>query len=98
MVSLGMVNTRLKDYFDLWVLMKHVSFDPNILREAIAATFARRKTPMPQELPLGLSGAFTLDATKITQWKAFLSKNKLQAPPLDELVSELRPLLWGNNA
>ena len=98
MVSLGMVNTRLKDYFDLWVLMKHVSFDPNILREAIAATFARHKTPMPQELPLGLSGAFTLDATKITQWKAFLSKNKLQAPPLDELVSELRPLLWGNNA
>ena len=75
-----------------------VSLDPNILREAIAATFARRKTPMPQELPLGLSGAFTLDATKITQWKAFLSKNKLQAPPLDELVSELRPLLWGNNA
>lgn len=94
MVSLGMVNTRLKDYFDLWVLAKHVRFDPEILQKAIAATFARRGTPIPQELPLGLSDAFTQDSTKIQQWKAFLSKNKLQAPPLDELVSELRPLLW----
>lgn len=97
MVSLGMANTRLKDYFDLWVLAKHVPFDPNILQEAIAATFTRRGTPMPQELPLGLSGAFTQDGAKIQQWKAFLRKNKLQAPSLDELVSELRPLLWGKN-
>ena len=92
-----MVNTRLKDYFDLWVLAKHVPFNPNILQEAIAATFTRRGTPMPQELPLGLSDAFTQDGTKIQQWKAFLNKNKLQAPPLNELVSELRPLLWGKN-
>lgn len=97
LVSLGMVNTRLKDYFDLWVLAKHVPFDPTILRAAIAATFARRGTPMPQELPLGLSDAFTQDGTKIQQWQAFLSKNKLQAPPLAELVGELRPLLWGRN-
>lgn len=96
-VNLGMVNTRLKDYFDLWVLAKHVPFDPNILQEAISATFARRATPVPQELPLGLSDGFAQDKTKIQQWKAFLSKNKLQAPPLDELVSELRPMLRGNN-
>lgn len=98
MVSLGMVNTRLKDYFDLWVLAKHVPFDSSILQEAIAATFARRGTPIPQELPLGLSDAFTQDSAKIQQWKAFLGKNKLQAPPLDQLVGELRPLLWGKNA
>ncbi|MDO8299841.1 nucleotidyl transferase AbiEii/AbiGii toxin family protein [Lacisediminimonas sp.] len=98
MVSLGMINTRLKDYFDLWVLAKHVPFDPNILQEAITATFARRGTPMPHELPPGLSDAFTHDSAKIQQWKAFLGKNKLQAPQLDELVSELRPLLWGKNA
>ena len=97
MVSLGMVNTRLKDYFDLWVLAKHVPFDPNILQDAITATFTRRGTPLPQELPQGLSDAFTQDLTKMQQWKAFLSKNKLQAPPLDELVSALRPLLWGKN-
>lgn len=98
MVSLGMANTRLKDYFDLWILAKHVPFDSSILQDAIAATFARRGTPMPQEQPLGLSDAFTQDSAKIQQWKAFLGKNKLQAPPLDELVGELRPLLWGKNA
>lgn len=53
---------------------------------------------MPQALPLGLSDAFALDATKTAQWKAFLGKNKLQAPPLDELIGELRPLLWGKKA
>ena len=96
-VSLGMVNTRLKDYYDLWVLAKHVQFDPNILQEAVTATFSLRGTSMPQELPLGLSDAFAKDSTKIQQWKAFLNKNKLQAPPLDELVSALRPLLFGKN-
>lgn len=98
MVSLGMVNTRLKDYFDLWVLANHVSLNPNILAEAVAATFARRGTPMPKELPLGLSDAFARDQTKIQQWNAFLGKNKLKAPPLDVLVRELRPLLWNKRA
>lgn len=98
MVSLGMANTRLKDYFDLWLLAKHVPFDPDILQDAIATTFTRRGTPLPQELPLALSDAFALNSTKMAQWKAFLSKNKLQAPALDELVSELRQLLPGKRA
>jgi predicted nucleotidyltransferase component of viral defense system len=96
MVSLGIVNTRLKDYFDLWFLARHFSFDPALLQDAIAATFARRSTPLPQHLPLGLSDAFAQDATKVQQWKAFLRKNKLQAPALDAVMDELRPLLWGN--
>ena len=94
LVSLGMANTRLKDYFDLWVLAKNISLDPAILQTAIAATFARRGTPIPKVLPSGLSDTFTQDAAKIQQWKAFLGKNKLLAPSLDEVVGELRPLLW----
>jgi len=74
-----------------------LSFDANTLQEAICATFTRRGTPIPQELPPGLSAAFALDDAKMAQWKAFLSKNKLQAPPLDELVNALRPLLMGKN-
>jgi predicted nucleotidyltransferase component of viral defense system len=96
MVSLGMVNTRLKDYFDLWFLARHFAFDSALLQDAIAATFARRSTSLPQQLPLGLSDAFAQDATKVQQWKAFLRKNKLQAPALDAVMDELRPLLWGN--
>lgn len=98
MVSLGMANTRLKDYFDLWVLAKHVPFDPNLLQKAITATFTRRATPVPKEMPLGLSDAFTLDGTKMAQWQAFLSRNKLHAPPLAEVVSELRQLLLDKRA
>ena len=94
LVSLGMANTRLKDYFDLWVLAKHIPFDSRILKQAITATFLRRGTLVPAELPLGLSDAFAQDSIKSAQWNAFLRKNKLQAPPLGQLVSELRPLLW----
>lgn len=97
-VSLGMVNTRLKDYFDLWFLARHVSFDQAVLQEAIAATFCRRGTALPESLPLGLSDTFAQDPGKVQQWKAFLRKNKLQAPALDALVKELRPLLWSQAA
>jgi predicted nucleotidyltransferase component of viral defense system len=95
MVSLGMVNTRLKDYFDLWFLARNFAFDPALLQDAIAATFARRSTSLPQQLPLGLSDTFAQDATKVQQWKSFLRKNKLQAPALNTVMHELRPLLWG---
>lgn len=94
MVCLGMVNTRLKDYFDLWFLARNFAFDPALLQDAIAATFARRSTSLPQQLPLGLSDTFAQDATKVQQWKSFLRKNKLQAPELNTLMDELRPLLW----
>lgn len=94
MVSLGMVNTRLKDYFDLWFLARNFAFDPALLQDAIAATFARRSTSLPQQLPLGLSDTFAQDATKGQQWNAFLRKNKLQAPDLDVVMGEVRVLLW----
>lgn len=94
MVSLGMVNTRLKDYFDVWFLTQRAPLDPAVLLQAITATFARRGTPLPQSLPMGLSDMFAKDPSKQKQWAAFLHKNKLQAPPLDTLVSELGAVLW----
>ena len=94
MVSLGMVNTRLKDYFDVWFMTQHAALDPTVLLQAIAATFTRRGTPLPQSLPMGLSDAFAKDPSKEKQWAAFLNKNRLQAPPLHTLVRELRAVLW----
>jgi hypothetical protein len=44
MVSLGIANTRMKDYFDLWILAQHAEIDRNVLTQAIAATFERRGT------------------------------------------------------
>lgn len=92
-VSLGMANTRLKDYFDLWFLATHAQVDEAVLRRAMGATFARRRTEVPHAAPLGLSEAFTGSPIKQQQWQAFLSKNKLTAPGLAEVAAVLRRLL-----
>ena len=89
-VSLGMANSRMKDYFDLRALAHEGALDAGQLAEAIAATFARRQTPLPEGLPLGLSDEFAQDAMKRTQWKAFLNKNRLDAPALDAVVTQVR--------
>ena len=96
MVNLGIANTRMKDYFDLWILAQHAELDRNVLTDAIAATFERRGTILPTDAPLGLSKAFSGDPIKRQQWKAFLSKNKLVAPDLDEVIAELQKLLICN--
>lgn len=92
-VSLGMSNTRMKDYFDLWVLGQQAHLDRAILAQAIRSTFERRVTRVPTFMPLGLSDDFAYDAVKQQQWKAFRSKNRLLAPELHEIVDVLRALL-----
>jgi hypothetical protein len=87
---LGMTNTRMKDFFDLWVLLHDTTLDDAQLRRAIEATFARRQTAMPATLPIGLGEAFAADVTKQVQWNAFLRKNKLDAMDLAEVVRYVR--------
>ena len=93
-VSLGMLNSRMKDYFDLWVLVTYAEFDNAILRKAIQATFERRSTPLPAKLPIGLSDEFANDGQKNKQWLAFLLKNGIAPKPLAEIVTDLRNFLW----
>lgn len=87
---LGMGNTRMKDFFDLWVLLHDTSTDDADLQRAVEATFARRQTAMPSRQPMGLSDAFAEDAAKQTQWRAFLKKNRLQATDLTEVIRYIR--------
>ena len=87
---LGMTNTRMKDFFDLWVLLHDTTTDDAELLRAIEATFARRNTATPGTPPIGLSDAFADDATKQVQWRAFLKKNKLQSMDLGEVVRYVR--------
>ena len=89
-VSLGMANSRLKDYFDLRALAREGLLDARHLADAIAATFARRGTAVPIEMPLGLTEAFALDPAKQRQWQAFLGRNRLQAPLLVQVVADVR--------
>jgi len=87
---LGMANSRMKDYFDLALLLRDEELDPQELRKAIEATFARRQMPLPDQLPTGLSDDFANDAAKQMQWAAFLRKNKLSSSDLSEVVALLR--------
>jgi hypothetical protein len=87
---LGMANTRMKDYFDLWVLLTEGALESTELRRAVEATFARRQLPVPNTVPSGLSDAFARDAAKRAQWAAFLKKNRLDALDLVEVVTLLR--------
>lgn len=92
-VALGIANSRMKDYFDLWVLQQQGEFDADILRTAIIATFARRTRVLPRGLPVGLSDEFAHDAQKQRQWQAFLKKNLLDQVSLSEVLGKLREWL-----
>jgi predicted nucleotidyltransferase component of viral defense system len=91
-VKLAGFNTRVKDHFDLWVLMRYENLDRAILPAAIRATFARRKTSIPVVMPAGLAAGFALE--KQVMWQAFLNRSTLSAPPLADVLDELREQCW----
>jgi hypothetical protein len=87
---LGMTNTRMKDFFDLALLLRDETLDDAELHQAVEATFARRRTAMPSAIPIGLSDAFADDTTKQTHWRAFLNKNKLDPMDLGDVIRAIR--------
>ena len=93
LTSLGMLNSRMKDFFDLWVLANHSDFEGALLARAVAATFDRRRTSIPQGEPIGLSDEFITDSRKEKQWQGFLRKNALAPLSLEKIVSDLREFL-----
>ena len=88
--ALGMANSLMKDYFDLWMLLRDGGLDDAELVRAVQARFTRRRTALPEGVPAGLSDAFASDAGKLSQWRAFMSKNKLNGIALGELIQALR--------
>lgn len=96
MVDIGLVNSRMKDYFDIYYLTKNKSFDGHQLQEAIKRTFQRRKTEIPQEIPAALTNSFYEDETKVKQWNAFIAKISDDQVPqnLKEVVSRVSNFLW----
>jgi predicted nucleotidyltransferase component of viral defense system len=79
MVVLGIANSRMKDFYDLWVLARQFEFQGPLLCGAIHATFQRRRTAIPAAAPLALSSGFSRDPRKLVQWRAFLGKGKLDS-------------------
>jgi predicted nucleotidyltransferase component of viral defense system len=87
---LGMTNSRVKDYFDLSVLLERETLDADLLAQAIKATFERRGMAVPAELPVGLTDEFANDASRRALWQSFVKKNELDTEPLAAIVGRLR--------
>lgn len=99
LVVLGDRNSRIKDLFDLHHLASRFEFDRETLAEAVRRTFARRRTPIPVEPPIGLTPAYWKNPSRTTQVRAFARRAGLTLPPdpghqFTKLLSEfLLPLL-----
>lgn len=89
MVALGLASSRMKDFYDIWILSRSFSFDDDRLARAIAATFARRGTAVPAELPDALTQAFAADEQKQRQWRAFVEDVALDPGELSVVVEDL---------
>jgi hypothetical protein len=70
----------MKDFYDLWVLMREFEFDGALLKEAITATFNRRRTQLPVVIPQGLTVQFSEDSQKQAQWAAFIRRTHARMP------------------
>lgn len=96
MVVLGMTNSRMKDFYDLWILARLFAFDGATLAQAIQATFAHRQTAIPAVSPTALTGEFATNGDKIKQWQAFLNRSQLDVGDMTfgEITAALHDFLW----
>jgi predicted nucleotidyltransferase component of viral defense system len=98
MVALGRANSRMKDFFDIWLLSRTYQFEGDVLARAIAATFTRRKTDIPPETPPALTREFGEDPAKRKQWLAFAEGIEAKVPALAAMIDELRAFLMPHAA
>lgn len=90
-VRLGIVNSRMKDFYDLWIMSRTFDFDGERLSEAIRKTFERRKTDLPKSAPTAFTSEFYEDKSKLTQWRAFLNKGLVTGEEI--LLAEVAKVL-----
>jgi predicted nucleotidyltransferase component of viral defense system len=93
MVMLGQANSRMKDFYDIWILSRSLTFDTVRISAAIKATFERRNTPVPSETPWALTASFSEDPQKQQQWRAFCRDIGQEPGTLSDIVSDLRAFL-----
>lgn len=93
MVALGVLNGRMKDYYDLWAIPRAVDISDNDLDAAIRATFERRRTPVPHECPPGLSAEMVGDEGKQRQWRAYAASLELDNVSLQSIIAAVWDLV-----
>jgi Nucleotidyl transferase AbiEii toxin, Type IV TA system len=94
MVQLGIANSRMKDFFDIWFLSQEQSFQMSRLSRALRATFQRRKTELPIQSPTALTDAFLSDPGKSALWNDFRNRmNMLSLGELSDLGNDITTFL-----
>lgn len=81
MVKLGLLNSRMKDFYDIWLIMRQFKFSGPKLAEALKRTFKHRKTPLPEKSPLFAEEIYDENSDRQTLWKAFLAKGEIKHAP-----------------
>jgi len=94
MVKLGTLNSRMKDFYDIWILSRQFGFAGPTLAQAVTATFANRGTTVTAE-PVALTTEFSENEVANTQWRAFVRKGRLANAPasLGEAVGDIARFL-----
>jgi predicted nucleotidyltransferase component of viral defense system len=95
-VRLGMANSRMKDFYDLWVLACDFPFSGQVIASAIQNTFNRRRTPLPSRIPEAFQASFIQNPLKQTQWQAFVRKTRFIKVEKDfgKTSDFVRSFLW----
>lgn len=93
MIKLGLANSRLKDYYDVWALLATRELDQARLASAVDATFKRRGTDLPIGTPDALTATYAANDARKAQWLAFMRNVEREAPTLDVVVVELEARL-----
>jgi predicted nucleotidyltransferase component of viral defense system len=95
MIALGMANSRMKDFYDVWMMSRELQFDGRTLARAIQATFRRRRSELPHTAPTAFTEEFAGNPDKGVQWNAFLSRNRLDAGGMGlmHVIQEIRLFL-----
>ena len=81
MIKLGILNSRMKDFYDVWLMTRQFHFEGKKLAPAIRATFENRETPLPSGKTLFAAGIYADESVQTTMWKAFLKKNPINSAP-----------------
>ncbi|MBU1750048.1 MAG: nucleotidyl transferase AbiEii/AbiGii toxin family protein [Chloroflexi bacterium] len=95
MVALGILNSRMKDFYDVWMMCRAFAFDGRVLVQAVRSTFERRRTALPATPPVALTTALAQEPDKNVQWQAFLSRNRLDRDGAEfgQVIAELAVFL-----
>ncbi len=94
MVKLGSLNSRMKDFYDVWLMSRRFDFDGVSLAAAVKATFEHRKTPLEPQ-PIALTPEFSESTAPAGLWTAFVRRGRFTAVPdrFAEVVSALADFL-----